>query len=239
MGADAARETNNKCQIKRIQLIFIKDIFLTSFTKIMGNLFGKEKKSPSRINDQDRAVLELKKQRDQLHKYQKRIELSLEKDRTLAKKLLSEGKKDRAKLLLRKKKFHEGLLAKTDGQLDNLERLVHDLEFAQIEQQVLDGLKVGNEALKKANEMFSIGEIEQIMDDTSEAVEKQNEISAILSGQLSQEDEDDVLKELDDLIGSEENISELPEVPTNEPIPNPEVEKPTKEKSKKIALEAS
>lgn len=196
----------------------------------MGNLFGKEKKSPSRINDQDRAVLELKKQRDQLHKYQKRIELSLEKDRTLAKKLLSEGKKDRAKLLLRKKKFHEGLLAKTDGQLDNLERLVHDLEFAQIEQQVLDGLKVGNEALKKANEMFSIGEIEQIMDDTSEAVEKQNEISAILSGQLSQEDEDDVLKELDDLIGSEENISELPEVPTNEPIPNPEVEKPTKEK---------
>ena len=34
-------------------------------------------------------------------------------------------------------------------------------------------------------------------------------------GQLSQEDEDDVLKELDDLIGSEENISELPEVPTN------------------------
>ena len=37
---------------------------------------------------------ELKKQRDQLHKYQKRIELSLEKDRTLAKKLLSEGKKE-------------------------------------------------------------------------------------------------------------------------------------------------
>ena len=49
---------------------------------------------------------------------------------------------------------------------------------------MLDGLKVGNEALKKANEMFSIGEIEQIMDDTSEAVEKQNEISAILSGMI-------------------------------------------------------
>jgi charged multivesicular body protein 6 len=42
----------------------------------------------------------------------------------------------RAKLLLRKKKFQEGLLQKTDGQLDNLERLVHDLEFAQIEKQV-------------------------------------------------------------------------------------------------------
>ena len=42
----------------------------------------------------------------------------------------------RAKLLLRKKRFQEGLLEKTDGQLDNLERLVHDLEFAQVEKQV-------------------------------------------------------------------------------------------------------
>ena len=43
----------------------------------------------------------------------------------------------RAKLLLRKKKYQEGLLEKTDGQLDNLETLVHDLEFAQVEKQVL------------------------------------------------------------------------------------------------------
>ena len=50
--------------------------------------------------------------------------------------------------------------------------MVHDLEFSQVERQVLDGLKVGNEALKKANEMFSIEEIERIMDDTAEAAEK-------------------------------------------------------------------
>ena len=79
---------------------------------------------------------------------------------------------------------------------------------------VLDGLKVGNEALKKANEMFSIDEIEQIMDDTAEAIEKQKEIDALLSGQLSQEDEDDVLKELDDLLATEENLEDLPEVPS-------------------------
>ena len=50
--------------------------------------------------------------------------------------------------------------------------MVHDLEFSQVERQVLDGLKVGNEALKKANDMFSIDEIERIMDDTAEAAEK-------------------------------------------------------------------
>ena len=31
---------------------------------------------------------------------------------------------------------------------------------------------MGNESLKKANEMFSIDEIEQIMDDTAEAIAK-------------------------------------------------------------------
>ena len=49
---------------------------------------------------------------------------------------------------------------------------MNDLEFSQVEKQVIDGLKMGNESLKKANEMFSIDEIEQIMDDTAEAIAK-------------------------------------------------------------------
>ena len=53
-------------------------------------------------------------------------------DRELARKLLKEGKKDRAKLLLRKKKYQEGLLDQTAGQLDNIERLCQDLEFSQV-----------------------------------------------------------------------------------------------------------
>ena len=152
--------------------------------RIMGNIFAKKEKS--RIKEQDHAVLGLKKQRDQLKQYQKRINNDLEKEKELAKKLLKEGKKDRAKLLLRKKKFQEGLLEKTDAQLDQLERLVHDIEFATIQKQVLDGLKSGNEALEKANAMFSLDEIEDIMADTQEAVEKQREIDSLLSGQLTE-----------------------------------------------------
>jgi len=76
-------------------------------------------------------------------------------------------------LLLRKKRFQEQLLAKTDGQLENMERLVHDLEFSQVEMQVLDGLRTGNEALKKVHEVLSIDAIEQILDETREAVDKQ------------------------------------------------------------------
>jgi len=79
----------------------------------------------------------------------------------------------RAKLLLRKKRLQEQLLGRADGALDNLERLVHDLEFSQVEMQVLDGLRTGNEALNKIHQVLSIDEVERIMDDTREAVEKQ------------------------------------------------------------------
>ena len=214
----------------------------------MGGVFSKNK-STSRITEQDKAILSLKKTRDDLIKYQRKIEGNLEKDRELAKKLLKEGKKDRAKLLLRKKKYHESLLTRTDGQLNNLETLVHDLEFSQVEKQVLDGLKNGNEALKKANEMFSIEEIEQIMDDTAEAAEKQREIEAILSGQLTEDEEDDVLKELDELIEDvpmkneeiHEEIPELPSVPSDTLTPEKKVEREQKSKAtkEKVLLEAS
>ena len=188
----------------------------------MGGVFGRHKGgpggdprgSPSRITEQDQAILKLKKQRDELKKYQKRINGVMEKDRLMAKRLLQENKKDRALLLLKKKKFQEGLLIKTDQQLETLERLVHDLEYSQVQKRVLDGLKEGNEALKKANDMFSIEEIEAIMEDTAEAAEKQREITVLISGNLTSEDEDEVLRELDRLVNEDEvEEVQLPDVP--------------------------
>jgi charged multivesicular body protein 6 len=79
----------------------------------------------------------------------------------------------RAKLLLRKKRYQESILQKTDNQLENMEKLTHDIEFAQVELQVINGLKQGNEALKKVNESLNIEDIEKILDETREGVEKQ------------------------------------------------------------------
>lgn len=128
--------------------------------------------------------------------------------------------------------------------MEALEKLTNDLEFAQVQQQVLDGLKVGNEALKKIHEILTIDEVERIMDETREGIEKQQEIDAIIStGALSQDDEDSVAAELEELVAStlpaiDEDIDEkLPEVPTEEP----EAEKKKKKERKpeeRIALEA-
>lgn len=135
-------------------------------------------------------------------------------------------------MLLRKKKYQEKLLGTTDAQLENLEKLAADLEFAQVELQVLDGLKAGNVALKKVHDILTIDEIERVLDETKEGIDKQQEIDEALSGALTQQDEEDVMAELDELIeneasgeknvvenisGEEEDLSDrLPEVPMDD-----------------------
>ncbi|XP_001606034.1 charged multivesicular body protein 6 [Nasonia vitripennis] len=199
----------------------------------MGIFFAK-KKHPSRVTEQDKAVLQLKQTRDKLKQYQKRIEQNLERDREIAKKLLRNNQRERALLLLRKKKFQEQALIKADGQLDNLERMVHDLEFAQVEIKVVDGLKLGNEALKKLHAVLSIDEIEKVMDETREGVEKQQEIDELLSGALTDQEEVDVEAELDALITEEAEIT-TPEVPSEVPLPDVPQDEPVKEKEKEKA----
>ncbi|XP_062270184.1 charged multivesicular body protein 6 [Platichthys flesus] len=196
----------------------------------MGNIFGKKK--VTRVTEQDKAILQLKQQRDKLRQYQKRIHLQLEKERALAKQLLKDGRKDKALLLLKKKRYQDKLLDKTENQISNLERLVQDLEFAQIEQKVLDGLKVGNECLKKMHEVMSIEEVERIMDETQDSIDYQRQIDEMLAGSFTQEDEDAVLAELEAITQGD---VDLPEVPSDElpDVPEEEEEKPERERPRK------
>lgn len=196
----------------------------------MGNLFGKKKQT--RVTEQDKAILQLKQQRDKLRQYQKRINLQLEKERLLAKQLLKNGKKEKALLLLKKKRYQDQLLDKTENQIGNLERMVQDLEFAQIEKKVIDGLKVGNECLKKMHEVMSIEEVERIMDETQDSIEYQRQIDEMLAGSLTQEDEDAVLAELEAITQGD---VELPEVPSEElpEVPAASEEKPERDRPRK------
>lgn len=138
--------------------------------------------------------------------------------------------------MLRKKKYQESLLSNADKQLENLEKLAADLEFAQVELKVLDGLKQGNAALKKVHDMLDINEVEKIMDETREGIEKQQEIDAILTDVLTSEDEEDVLAELDALEAEEElqQRAKLPDVPSDE-LPAKEEEQQEEEENEETA----
>jgi charged multivesicular body protein 6 len=194
----------------------------------MGNLFSKKNnKQSNNVSQQDLAVLQLKQLRDKMKIAQKKVILQMEKDREVARRLIQEDKKDRALLLLKRKKRMEKSVTDIDNKLEILEKMVSDIEFSQIELRLIEGLKTGNEALKHLNSLISVESIESILGETREADQKQKEISDLLMGgkDWSTEDEDDLQRELNELIEvrEEETVVKLPPVPTEE-LPEEETE---------------
>ncbi|KAK3304255.1 Snf7 family [Chaetomium strumarium] len=153
--------------------------------------------SSSRITAQDQAILDLKTQRDKLHQYQRRITHLTDKETAIARQMLAKGDKPRALLALRRKKYQESLLAKTDAQLEQLEKLTSSVEFALIQKDVLFGLQQGTKVLKEIQrEMGGIENVEKLMGETAEAIAYQREIGEILAGSMSNQDEEEVEDEL-------------------------------------------
>lgn len=89
----------------------------------------------------------------------------------MARQMLAKGDKKRALLALRRKKYQESLLAKTDAQLEQLEKLTANVEFAQIQKDVVFGLRQGTEVLKAIHaEMGGLENVEKLMGETAEAI---------------------------------------------------------------------
>ncbi|KAK1782886.1 charged multivesicular body protein 6 [Copromyces sp. CBS 386.78] len=153
--------------------------------------------SPSRVTAQDKAILDLKTQRDKLHQYQRKITVLTDRETAIARQMLAKADKQRALLALRRKKYQESLLQKTDAQLEQLEKLTSSVEFALIQKDVFFGLQQGTKVLKEIHaEMGGLEHVEKMMGETAEEVAYQQEVSEMLGGRISNQDEDEVEEEL-------------------------------------------
>ncbi|KAF3077598.1 hypothetical protein THAR02_07393 [Trichoderma harzianum] len=170
----------------------------------------------SKITDQDKAILDMKIQRDRLHQYQRRITVLTDKETDIAKQMLAKGDKKRALLALRRKKYQESLLTKTDAQLEQLERLTASVEFAQIQKDVVFGLQQGTKVLSEIHaEMGGIEHVEKLMGETADAIAYQNEISEMLGSRITAADEEEVDEELAALEAEMSGVNQkLPTVPS-------------------------
>ncbi|SPO03385.1 related to VPS20 Vaculolar protein sorting (putative) [Cephalotrichum gorgonifer] len=165
----------------------------------------------SKVTAQDKAILDLKIQRDKLHQYQRRISTLTNKEKAVAKDLLARGDKPRALLALRRKKYQESLLTKTDAQLEQLEALTARVEFALIQKDIVFGLEQGTRVLKEIHaEMGGIENVEKLMGENAEAIAYQQEVSDMLGGRMSAQDEDEVEDELAAL-EAEMGVSKIPD----------------------------
>jgi len=144
-------------------------------------------------------VLELKRQRDRLERYRTQMETVMAKETDVARELLKKGLKKRALLALQKKKYQTSLVDKADAQLLNIGQMCNSIEFAIVEQNVFNALKVGNETLQLINSQMSLDDVQKLMDDSAEAIAYQNQIGDILSEELNPMDEEDIEKEFDAL----------------------------------------
>lgn len=164
----------------------------------------------SKVSSKDKAVLDLKLQRDKVKQYQKRLVLVEQKERELAKQSLAAGNRKRALLFLRKEKFQSQLLEKSFAQLASLEELLESIEFAQIQQDIVRGLKHGADTLKAINAEVSIDDVERIMDDSAAGIAYQHEVEQALNAVISEEDEQAIEEEL-----AKMQQEVLPSVPTS------------------------
>lgn len=193
----------------------------------------------------------MKNQRDKLRQYQKRITVITTRETDIAKECLATGDKQKALLALRRKKYQESLLTKTDAQLEQLEKLTSSVEFALVQKDVYFGLQQGTQVLKMINkEMGGLEGVEKMMGESEEARRYQQEISEALAGQMSNAEEDEVEDELEALEREVEGVK-MPNAPDNTVVgedtlpdaPQTELERLQRQKDRakqrKVALEAS
>lgn len=166
-------------------------------------------KKKNQVSDQDRAMLELKSARDRLKRYQRKLDSETKVLHEKARELLKSGKKDRAKTMLKLKKLKIQQADKADSQLLTVLEMVETLDFESQQQKVFEGLKAGNAALDAIHKQMTVEDVEDLMMDTQEAQERNDEISRALGGQLSSEDEEAILAELAEIEGMEIDTSEV------------------------------
>ncbi|KAI9701460.1 MAG: Vacuolar protein sorting-associated protein 20 [Candelina mexicana] len=186
--------------------------------------------SSHKISAQDKAILDMKIQRDKLHQYQKRITVLTDREKAIARECLLRGDKPKALLALRRKKYQESLLSQTDAQLEQLEKLTSSVEFALVQKDIVFGLQQGTNVLKEIHkEMGGLENVEKLMGEGEEAREYQKvrhisrfrlsngssrlqEISDMLGGRISNHDEDEVEDELEAMAQEVAGVK-LPDAP--------------------------
>ena len=177
----------------------------------------------------DKAKLEVKRGKNRIAKHSKKLEQQCVKLDQDIRKYLKAGKKKKALYTLKLKRLKIKSIENVEKQILSLEKVLIEIETTEMTQESLKAVQNGTDALNEMHRIMSVEDVEQIMADNEEALDDANEIASLLSNSSSSFDElddDELAAELAALEGpqkqsaiesdTEKQISNMPQVPTNE-----------------------
>ena len=212
-------------------------------------LFGKKKTAPPPRE----SIAKLKETLDMLEKREQFLQKKIDGQTAEAKKYLQAKNKRAALMCLKRKKTYEAQIEKISGARMTIEQQVMTLEGANVSLEAMQAMKMGAESMKDIHKNLTIDKVDDTMDEIREQMDLANEINDAIAQPLGGEviDEDDLLKELDDLeqesvddqlLGIKAPVQPLPSTPTKVPT-GPTAQKTSKkainEDAELAALEAS
>lgn len=150
------------------------------------------------IKESDIGFIKLEAAKEVLEKDIEKHELEIESIRDEAKVCVANKNREKAILLLKKKKRIETKLFGKVTQLDNLEVLIDKLLNSSSHNLVVQAYQKANEALKSANN--SQEEVENTMDEVQETLDRVSDLVSEVNRPLVSTDTDDYEQELDELL---------------------------------------
>ncbi|ETN72733.1 SNF7 family protein [Necator americanus] len=187
---------------------------------------------PVRFTEADASVHDIRRAMSKVEKEIGSLEKKIQKLDIDCRTALRGGDKTKAANLLRQKKRAQKDVSDKDGQYQRLLTMLQQLGSTKHNKEVLDAYKAGTAAFKAtlARHGLTPDKIDQTLDEVANSIEDYREIEEAISIPIAPKlhDEEDLEKELDDLISKQQPLPSppvatprkhvapsLPEVPTN------------------------
>jgi len=199
-----------------------------------GKLFGSSDKPKKAAPAAPTVNAAIQKQKEALSQIDKKLALMHHKyttEETNAremKKKMRPGKPPSAKLIatLKRMKTYQNQITKTEGMRSNLETQMMGLDSLAIDHDVIEAVRIGNEAMKAQAAQMNVDDVADVIDDAAELHEDVAEIGDMLAepyGANADVDADDLfadfMEEEDEREAWEEgqdaDVIDLPTVPIN------------------------
>ncbi|XP_054261197.1 charged multivesicular body protein 7 isoform X2 [Macrosteles quadrilineatus] len=179
----------------------------------------------SLINETDIGMFRLQHNERTLKQMLEQLETERQAADLEARNYLKKGMRQSAKTCLRKRKELEKCIEKRASALENVQVLLTRVKEAESDGKILESYKMGLEALKATFKSAGLSEdsVGDTMDQVREVLEVHEEVQNALSGPVASSLDEDLEKELAELLLEDKKVlpspslPDLPEPPTHSP----------------------